>query len=427
MHELLDQHHSQLPKILGVGPAPDGKYRHWDVLRHLEPPSGLTSEQWWLGIKLARKSMMRATPVEDTHGRPFTYTTPDVLFEMLHEIDRDASGQIGIGEQVNNPNIRHRYIVNSLIEEAITSSQLEGASTTSQVARDMIRSGRRPLDRSERMILNNYRAMIHIRSIVKDTLTEDQIFTLHRIVTRGTLDNTKAEGTLRTNEDEIYISDEIGRKLHQPPEANELPGRLKNLLDFANGENASGFVHPVVRAIILHFWLAYDHPFLDGNGRTARGLFYWSMLSQRYWLFDFVSISHILRKAPSKYAQSFLCTETDDNDLTYFVLYQLKVIRRAISELHKYLTRKIQEVKHTEKLIRESGRFNHRQLALLGHALRHPDATYSIQSHKNSHSVSYQTARTDLLNLGARGYLTQTQIGNAYYFTPGPKLTSKMQ
>jgi Fic family protein len=198
-------------------------------------------------------------------------------------------------------------------------------------------------------------------------------------------------------------------------------------LDFANGENASGFVHPVVRAIILHFWLAYDHPFLDGNGRTARGLFYWSMLSQRYWLFDFVSISHILRKAPSKYAQSFLCTETDDNDLTYFVLYQLKVIRRAISELHKYLTRKIQEVKHTEKLIRESGRFNHRQLALLGHALRHPDATYSIQSHKNSHSVSYQTARTDLLNLGARGYLTQTQIGNAYYFTPGPKLTSKMQ
>jgi Fic family protein len=367
--------------------------------------------------------MMRETPVKDTDGRPFSYSTPGALFEMLHEIDRDVSGHIGIGEQVNNPNMRHRYIVNSLIEEAITSSQLEGASTTSQVARDMIRSGRKPTDRSERMILNNYRAMTHIRSVVGESLTESQIFALHRIVTRGTLDNSKAEGKLRTSEDNIYITDEVGRKLHQPPKAEELSGRLQDLLNFANGKGDTGFIHPVVRAIILHFWLAYDHPFVDGNGRTARGLFYWSMLSSGYWLFDFVSISHILRKAPSKYARSFLCTETDDNDLTYFILYQLKVIGRAVAELHKYLSRKTQEVKETERLIRESGRFNHRQLALLGHALRHPDATYSIQSHQNSHSVSYQTARTDLLNLGDRGYLTQTQIGNAYYFSPSSRLT----
>jgi hypothetical protein len=42
------------------------------------------------------------------------------------------------------------------------------------------------------------------------------------------------------------------------------------------------FIHPVMRAITLHFWLAYDHPFCDGNGRTARALFYWSMLKQGY-------------------------------------------------------------------------------------------------------------------------------------------------
>ena len=87
--------------------------------------------------------------------------------------------------------------------------------------------------------------------------------------------------------------------------------------------------HHHIRAIILHFWLAYGHPFVDGNGRTARALFYWAMLHEGYWLFEFISISNILRKAPAQYGLSFLYSETDDNDLTYFIVAQTKVIRRA--------------------------------------------------------------------------------------------------
>jgi Fic family protein len=62
--------------------------------------------------------------------------------------------------------------------------------------------------------------------------------------------------------------------------------------------------------------LGYEHPFEDGNGRTARALFYWSMLNQGFWLTEFLTVSKILRKAPAKYARSFLYTEQDSNDLT---------------------------------------------------------------------------------------------------------------
>jgi Fic family protein len=54
------------------------------------------------------------------------------------------------------------------MEEAITSSQLEGAATTREVAKEMIREGRQPRDRSERMILNNYLTMQRIGAIRND-------------------------------------------------------------------------------------------------------------------------------------------------------------------------------------------------------------------------------------------------------------------
>ena len=92
-------------------------------------------------------------------------------------------------------------------------------------------------------------------------------------------------------------------------------------------------MHPAIRAIILHFWLAYDHPFIDGNGRTARALFYWLMLRHGYWLFEFISISEIILKAPVQYGEAFLYTETDQNDLTYFIIHQTEVIRKSMQSL----------------------------------------------------------------------------------------------
>lgn len=406
----------------------NGQYLHWDDLRHRKPPEGFSLDDWWLAVKIGRSALFRDLPNLDKRGVPFRYATTDSALEMLHAIDRDASGRIELNEQVTNPNTRDRYIVNSLIEEAITSSQLEGASTTRKVAKEMIRSGRRPKNKSEQMILNNYEAIQFVRGIKGEPFEPSHVLQLHEILTMRTLDEPEKVGRLRTAEDhDVAVYDREDQKLHHPPDYRELEKRLNAMCRFANERRGNEFIHPVVRAIIIHFWLAYDHPFVDGNGRTARALFYWSMLSQGYWLFEFVSISRILRAAPSKYARSFLHSETDENDLTYFILYQLKVITRAINELNTYLREKQTDIRRVESMLRRHAGLNHRQLALLSHALKNPDFGYTIESHRRSHNVVYQTARADLLGLMRIKLLEQARMGRSYVFYPASDISERLR
>lgn len=321
---------------------------------------------------------------------------------------------------------RHHYLVSSLMEEAIRSSQLEGAATSRRVAKELLRTGRPPRDRGEWMILNNYRALEFMREGMGETLTPDLVMTLQRMLTENTLDDPGAAGRLQTPDEERVVVLDMGdgRVIHAPPPADQLPMRLQAMCDFANGsdDDPNGFLHPVVRGILLHFWLAYDHPFVDGNGRTARALFYWYMRTRGYWLTEYLSISRILRKAPSKYTKAFLLTETDGGDTTYFLLHQLEVIKRAVDELHAYLRRKVREVKDVERMIKDAEELNHRQLALLSDAVRHPDNAYTYQSHAASHRVTTETARTDLLELYRRGLLERHRVRRKHVFGAVPDL-----
>lgn len=408
------------------GPAPDGSYRHWDTIRRMKSPSGLDPEEVWVARKLARRPLYRSLALfEDIGGDHFKYALVDPLLERLHRVYKDAAGQIALPELATNPATRDRYIVRSLIEEAIMSSQLEGAATTRAVAKEMIRTGRKPRDRSERMILNNYQAMRFVRTRLSEPLSSELVVDLHGIVTKDTLDTT--QGAFRTPGDSIGVYDDKNQLLHSPPPSEEIDERLDRMCTFANESEPSAFLHPVIKSIILHFWLAYDHPFKDGNGRTARALFYWSMLKEGFWLTEYISISRILKQAPARYAKSFLYTETDENDLTYFLLAQLRVIERAIEDLQSYMQRKVQEVVEMKELLRTSSDLNHRQLALLSHASRNPGSEYTFESHGTSHDIAYATARSDLLGLGELGLLKKKKQGKRFVFIAVHDLIEKMR
>jgi Fic family protein len=404
------------------------RYMPWDHLRFRRPPDGLTHEDWWLISKFSREGMKRPLPLSADDGRRFTYALPDEVLRGIEVVDKHLSGRIGVLEPVtHDAPSRARYVVTSLIEEAITSSQLEGASTTHSVAKEMLRTGRPPRTRDERMILNNYNAMQRVGEVRREKLTPALICDLHRLVTEGTLDDESAVGRFQLpGESRVVVEDSAdGIVLHVPPPAAELPTRLQRLCDFANGATADGaYVPPVVRAIIVHFMLAYDHPFIDGNGRTARVLFYWSMLHEDYWLAEFLPISRLLRQAPAKYGRSFLYCEQDDGDLTYFLIYQLAVIQRALSDLQAYLERKVAESRRIqESLSLLSRHLNYRQVALLGNAIKNGHARYTVQSHSRSHNVVPQTARTDLQSLERQGFLVRESEGRGYAWRPAHDLS----
>ena len=401
----------------------EGEYLHWDELRHHPVHKGFSREEWWCALKMKRKAAYREVPLLDTAGDPFRFFIPLNVQKLLHEIDFGAGAYIGMPDPIANPQTRDRYLVSSLIQEAITSSQLEGAVTTREVAKEMIRSGRSPRDKSEHMILNNYRTMQDIIRLKEQPISVPLLLDLHRQVTDQTLDNPVAAGRFRRPDEPVRVMDAEGEVYHEPPPAEELEERAQRLCDFANGKTPAQFIPPVIRAIILHFWLAYDHPFVDGNGRTARALFYWSMLNSGFWLFEFISISNILVKAPSQYARAFLFTETDENDLNYFILHQADVIRRAIEALHAYIDQKRGETKMAESRLRVLRQFNHRQQALVTHALRHPGQEYTIESHRSSHGVAYATARADLLALKQLELLKQSSRGKTMVFEPANNLS----
>ncbi len=388
-------------------------------MRHRDPPEGLTLDEWWLGTAYSRLTVSRPLPLTNVNGESFRFSNIDLIQELVHHIDQYASGQIQIDNAIINIGSSDRYLVSSLIEEAITSSLLEGAATTRRVAKEMLRTKRAPRTHGERMISNNFNAMVAAEQLAREDrpLTPKDVLELHRIVADGTLDDESDAGRLqRPGEDRVFVVDHDETVLHRPPPAEELPERLAKLCEFANGDSTEGFLHPVVRAILIHFWMGYDHPFVDGNGRTARALFYWSMLRSGYWLAQYISISAILREAPGQYKKAYLKAETDNNDATYFVIYQLEVIEQAIESLRGYLTRKTAEVAETKQLLHNVSGLNNRQLSIISDALNDPYKTFTIRGQAQLHRVVYQSARTDLLALSELGLLSKIKVGNKFEF-----------
>lgn len=416
-----------------AAPTPaDSRYLHWDKLRYLPAPESLSSKQWWLKIKLARANERRNLPLTDNYGRPFGFTLPDLVLRHLHYVDQRCSGEIGMEKTVTSEKgAERRFLANSLMEEAIRSSQLEGATTSRRIAKEMLRSGRPPKDRGERMIANNYRALQFVREDLSGDLTPEAVLELHRIVTEGTLKNPDAAGRLqRPDEERVAVFDRDDREspVHRPPPAEELPKRMELLCRFANGaDDGDQFVHPVVRAILLHFWLAYDHPFEDGNGRTARILFFWAMRKHNYWLAEYLPISGFIRRARAQYDRAFLETETDEGDTTYFLIHQLKVIERAIDELDQYLQRKIAEQSEMKAMLHAMDSLNGRQFVLLTHAAKNPDHTYTFAGHARSNRVTHETARSDLGDLADKGFLVRRRRGRTYVFEVPPDLPERLR
>jgi Fic family protein len=406
------------------------EYLPWEKLRRHPPPEKLAPEDAWMAVKMSRVSQKRFLTLRDENGDPFSYWLPTPALEILHEVDRWGGTTLALAEGTAPllGAMRDRVIVSSLMEEAIATSQIEGAVTTRRVAKEMLRTNRKPRNRSEQMIVNSYGTIQLLRQRLDRPLSIDLLFEIQESMTRETLEDVTAVGRFRTKQDNICIVDERDSEVvFTPPPPELMPERLSRLIDFANAPaEGEAFIHPLAKAAILHFWLAYEHPFVDGNGRTARALFYWFMLKNGYWLFEFLTISRIIAAAPMQYYRSFLYSEQDDDDLTYFVIAQLRATQRAVAALRVYLAEKQAEQQAMAAALRGFPDLNHRQRALLDHALRRPAQVYTFQSHKNSHNISLLTARTDLLALAKRGLLSETKEGRRRGFLPAVDLARRL-
>lgn len=349
---------------------------------------------------------------------------PDVLLQELMHIDQQLAGRLVASEEYPlNAAHQEKYILSALREEAIASSMIEGAATTRVEAKEMLLTGRKPRTKGERMVANNYEAISFIREHRNSDLTPEFLLKVQRIVTEETLQNADECGRFRTDQDNVCIVDRDGNVIHTPPAANELPHRIQMLCDFANETIIkTGFVHPVIRASIIHFQIGFDHPFCDGNGRTARAMFYWSMLKSGYWMFEYLPISRLIYSGPAKYVNAYVHCEKDEFDVTYFLVYIANLIARARKDLETYIAKKQNEINAARNVFETDYRLNHRQRELIFRLIRSPNMSVAVNDYESRHNIAYATARKDLLDLSDWDYLTKFQEGKRFIFLRGPKL-----
>lgn len=409
----------------------DGRYLHWDELRRRRPPEGFDVEEWWAGVKLARNMGRQSLSLADGGGRPFSYCEPPPLRALLRRLDMDAGGVLQAPASSLSVAEGKSHLRGSLAEEPFASSMIEGAATTRQVAKAMIFEGRPPRNVDERMVLNNFRAMEFVKERRAEPLTLDLLLDLHRTVTTGTLERESDAGRLRRTDEVRVVDGSSGEVLFQPPAWAELPDRLERLIAFANASPADDeWLHPLLKAFTLHFMVAYEHPFIDGNGRLARALFYWQALRAGYWLLEYVSISTIIAKSAVRYGQSYLFVETDESDLTYFLFDQARTLLDAIESLHSYVQRRKSEVDELENRLSHlqiAGTVNHRQIALLNGFLRNGDLMATIEGHRGRHAVSYLTARSDLERLVEAGLAAKRKRGQVSIYAAPVDLAKRLR
>ncbi len=404
----------------------DRLYYYWDKVRSQPLSTEFNKEEVWAFIRFRRHMNSNVTPVHDIKNKPFTFWLTDDIQKNLHLIDQSTGGNLALGDPGNEKTASARYMISSLMEEAITSSQIEGAVATIKEAKKMLLEKRKPKNKSEQMIFNNFITMRSIKEICKKELSIELLLELHVSITKETLDTKEDEGRFRISQDNVTVATTYGELLFTPPPAEEIQKRLEALINFANDINNKPFIHPVVKAIILHFWMAYIHPFTDGNGRMARTLFYWYMLKHEYWLFEYTSISKTILKRTTKYANAYLYTEHDDNDLTYFIHFHVEVIMDAVEDLKKHIQAEREKNNRMLAEIAEYPDLNIRQTRIIQHIISHPHDILTIKMHQNLNSVAYQTARTDLLELEKKNWLKSVKKGKTFYFVPADNLWEKI-
>ncbi len=397
-------------------------YLYWDKVKYLPMPEGVTPEQIWSLLKFRRNILKQEFNLADEE---FVFTSTPQMQKELHELDLHFGGKLGAEQKLNTEN-KQQFLISSIMEEAISSSQIEGAVTTRKVAKEMLRQKRSPRSKSEQMILNNYTTINFIKSIVHEELTESRLLEIQRMMTQHTLDNLDDGGRFRISDDVNVVDVTDGEIMHHPPSKSKLKLLIPAFVHYFNNDDSKNFTHPAVKAAIIHFLIGYIHPFADGNGRTARALFYWFMLKKGYWLTEYLSISSIILKTKNQYAKAYLYSETDRlliaPDLTYFIHYKLKTVRLAYNQLELYIKRKMTEQNDVSALmISES--LNARQATILQWIMKSPQKILTVREVETRLSVANQTARTDLLKLVELHFLEAKYVDKkTQIFSAGTRL-----
>jgi Fic family protein len=217
-----------------------------------------------------------------------------------------------------------------LKREVAGTSRIEGAEFTERELEAAMVEGPEQLEtRSQKQAAAAVAAYRWIAALPADRpVDEALIFDVHRRIVTGCDDDHGPPGRVRQRDENVLFGAPRHRGVEGGPECERA---LHELTD------ATRTVYrghdPLIQALALHYHMAAMHPFLDGNGRTARAME--ALMLQRVGLRDtlFIAMSNYYYEHKSGYLNALNDTRARDHDLTPFLKFALRGIEQQCRQL----------------------------------------------------------------------------------------------
>jgi len=390
-------------------------YPYWEEFRNRVKDISIEPDTLWKYIiNFPRSFAITNIKLDDLPSYKFKYNiTPDIL-KRLHKFDISLGGLFE-GSSLIAPGDRNKFLVSSLMDEAIASAQLDGAILPYEEAKEMLLTERKPRDNSEAMAVGNFHAMKRVIELKEMQMSPELILELYGILIQHDPKRSKTALGFRDTDDMKIGDINTGDIYYTVPGFEIVEKAINEICHFANNNETEEFIHPIIKAAIIHYLILYTCPFNEANNRLARVVFYWYLVTHRYWLVEYLSISKAIQKAEENYMRQYLYSNYDDNDLTYFIKYYLKTLQTALEGLKDHIKLKMDEKNKLYHLFR-SENINERQADIIKELISDSHKTFTIKEVENKYGTVYQTARTDLLYLVKEGYLEQKETGKKMVF-----------
>ena len=348
-------------------------------------------------LTLLKRDFYQELPLHDFDGKPMVY------LESVARVSLSAARVLLTPQQSTR-----LYGTKAMEEEVLSTFRIEQIDTSRESVRRIL-SGLAPKDKEECRIYGMKQGLEFIADI-SNSITEENLFRLYHM-TIG--DFLSEEDRLLPGHwyrhDGVTVIDSKTEHIGLP--WKKLPVYMKELVAFAAEKAAQ---NDLIKAAILHFALAYLHPYFDGNGRMARLLHLWYLVQQGYPSVLFVPMSRFVEESCSRYYKAYTQVEQNQQisgvlDVTPFLVYFAESVYHRLGE-DQPQPRTLQAF---EEALRQ-GKVTEKERALWQFVLTaYGNEGFSTKRlEKDFGDAAYATIRSFVLKFERLGLLTSVHYGN---------------
>lgn len=383
-------------------------YKSLEEIKFRLDQVGASAADWpELKSKIIKCRKVGAIPLFlNSIDKKFWFYPADCIYKKAHDVEKLG---LALYEKINKESAFARdFLLDSTIEEAITSAIYEGANSTRAKAKELIETQTTPKNKDEWMLLNNYMALMWIKKNHQAPVSLDLINEVHALVTQNTLsgDDINFSGKLR--DDKVFVTSGAEVK-HEGVEHSKLEPVTNEAIQLVT--ESPRYFPSLLKGILLHYFISYIHPYFDGNGRTARTMFYYKAIKNDLKFVELLSVSAYLKNHGKQYEKSFEKVVQNDLDITYFIDFNLE----ALAEALKKVSKKVDFLLRINSLQKRFDLSAH-QIGLLQKLALHKFRTYDIEGYAESIDKSREIARQELKRLSEIGLLEETRQGKKFVY-----------